>query len=1063
MQWQEFWDKFVAAVDNSDLPAVSKLTYLQSLLRGEAKSCLQGLPVTADQYPIACSLLKKRFGRRERIVFAHVQALLNVPACSSSLAAGDLRRLHDDLQVHVRCLEAIGITGEQYGVVLTPVLLSRLPSDVRMEWARQGEDREGDLDFLLHFLCQEVERREMSDCYRPAADSAVVPAVVPERKNPRRHPSSPAAGSRMGSAVALPSSAAETNTSCAICSQHHRPWKCPVLKGTGIKTHEQLIRDARLCVKCLNGHHIITDCTFPACKDCGAQHNRLLCTSKHVASKSSLNVNAPSFNVNVPLLRNDCEPKASADEPPTSNCMTNVTPLTPSNVVQMQTAQITVKSVSGECIRANALFDSGADQSYVTTDLAKRAGLKCVGNQEASVSSFGGKRSKRESRNVFELECLKSKGPSPDFMSFTAVEMPVISAPVLRPSLPVELRHQLSSYELADPRVLEPGEFTAIDLLIGLDFYWEMVSGEVIRLPHGPVLQESVFGYLLSGRLSQASARPAPGASVSPSILFSSSLSTLRPSPLSDSSCMLNLNDVPDSMMTQFWDLETIGIRDEPDRSGDNVMSRFKDNIRRDAENRYEVGLLWKEDRPLLRENRVHAEARLKSLCRRFDRNPALKERYDEALNEMETSGVIEEVPPDEVSISQHPVYYLPHRPVIKESSSSTKVRPVFDASAPGPNGISLNDCLHAGPALTPHIVDVLLRFRRWPVALAADITKAFLQVSLREEDRDVHRFLWLQDAEVRVMRFRRVTFGVNCSPYLLNATIRHHLARCDESHVVRELKDNMYVDDWLTGADSPEEATCMFAEASSIMADAKMKLSKWTSNCSSVEESIQEHGSIVEDNSLCKVLGIRWMPETDAFAFDGIPLPVGDVIVTKRLILSIIARIYDPVGFVAPVAVWAKLLFQELWRAGVHWDQELQPAVQSEFNAWLEGIQCLRSLQIPRCYFGVSWSSCSERVEVHVFGDASEKAYGCCCYLRVVDPQTGSCSTSLVMSKARVAPLKGVTVPRLELTACVLSVRMGNHVKTALQLPSNTPVYHWTDSTIALSWIRGDPSRWKP
>ncbi len=145
----------------------------------------------------------------------------------------------------------------------------------------------------------------------------------------------------------------------------------------------------------------------------------------------------------------------------------------------------------------------------------------------------------------------------------------------------------------------------------------------------------------------------------------------------------------------------------------------------------------------------------------------------------------------------------MPHRPVVHESRVSTKVRPVFDASAPGPNGVSLNDCMKIGPCLIPNLVEILIRFHWWPVALSADIQKAFLQIRVRQEDRDVHRFLWNDEDKTRVMRFDHVPFGNKASPFLLNATTKYHLSQFPPSRAVQELDKNLYVDDFLSEADS--------------------------------------------------------------------------------------------------------------------------------------------------------------------------------------------------------------------------------------------------------------------
>ncbi|MEE4247202.1 MAG: hypothetical protein V2I33_17455, partial [Kangiellaceae bacterium] len=338
-------------------------------------------------------------------------------------------------------------------------------------------------------------------------------------------------------------------------------------------------------------------------------------------------------------------------------------------------------------------------------------------------------------------------------------------------------------------------------------------------------------------------------------------------------------------------------------------------------------------------------------------------------------------------------------------------------------------------------------------------ITKAFLQLSLAEQDRDVHRFLWKQGNCIRVMRFLRVTFGVNCSPFLLNATICHHLdGYAGDDRAVQELRSNLYVDDLLTGADTQEEAEELFVHARRIMAEAGMSLSKWTTSDSQLAQFMHEQGADVIGAPQSKVLGVKWLPREDAFSFEGFSLKSDDLVVTKRILLSCIARVFDPVGFIAPFIVSAKLLFQDLWRAGVGWDEELSMGMQEAVSEWLVGMQEVKAVRIKRGYFADGWGSCTP--EVHVFGDASEKAYGCCAYLRRFDACSGRYISTLLMSRARVAPLKRVTLPRLELLACLLAARMARHVCDVFKQQMNC--YFWSDSMIALGWIRGDPLRWK-
>ena len=272
-------------------------------------------------------------------------------------------------------------------------------------------------------------------------------------------------------------------------------------------------------------------------------------------------------------------------------------------------------------------------------------------------------------------------------------------------------------------------------------------------------------------------------------------------------------------------------------------------------------------------------------------------------------------------------------------------------------------------------------------------------------------------------MRFRRVPFGNCASPFLLNATIQHHLAKFPNSRVIEELKDNLYVDDWLTGADSAEEGCKLIQEASDVMNQAAMPLAKWVSNSPAVAEVLhRDFKDKFIDAESVKVLGMKWLATSDAFSFSIASLPDG-LCITKRIVLSYLSRLFDPLGIAAPYVMGIKCLFQDLWRAGLQWDDELPSEFRVQFLRWVDGLQVLQQWSIPRSYTGTGWSNI-RGLALHAFGDASPRGYGACVYL-VAEKEDGSVVSSLVIAKAKLAPLKTVTLPRLELLACLLSARL--------------------------------------
>ena len=212
----------------------------------------------------------------------------------------------------------------------------------------------------------------------------------------------------------------------------------------------------------------------------------------------------------------------------------------------------------------------------------------------------------------------------------------------------------------------------------------------------------------------------------------------------------------------------------------------------------------------------------------------------------------------------------------------------------------------------------ILVRFRRWSFALTADITKAFLQVKVQRSDRDVHRFLWDLNGSVRPMRFNRVPFGNKASPFLLNATVQHHLNKFPPTRVIEELQQNMYVDDWLSGADDEVEDCDMMVEAEDVMKQAGKLLTKWGSNSDTVSHMIySEYEGKYQGADSHKVLGMRWLSSADCFSFDGVAIS-SQAFITKRVVLSHLARLYDPLGLLTPFSMSAKILFQDIWKLGL-------------------------------------------------------------------------------------------------------------------------------------------------
>ena len=436
--------------------------------------------------------------------------------------------------------------------------------------------------------------------------------------------------------------------------------------------------------------------------------------------------------------------------------------------------------------------------------------------------------------------------------------------------------------------------------------------------------------------------------------------------------------------------------------------------------------------------------------------------------------------------------HYLPHHAVVREDKLTTKLRIVYDASARS-NGPSLNDCLYAGPTFGQNILDILLRFRLFQIAVTADIEKAFLMVSVAEVDCNALRFLWVDDITAQlprlvVMCFTRVVFGVSASSFLLNTTIRKHVEgyRDGDHSFVEKFNRSIYVDDLTFGEKTEAKALELYEKSRQCLSQAGFTLRKFMSNSPTLQarmSSQDNHGVQVpqrepvtcDDESYTKntlgerldlpecvkVLGVKWKPAEDVLVCD-----LGDLYKvavtmhpTKRNVIGLSARVYDPMGILSPWTVCFKLLFQDICAARLDWDDQLGGELLLKWKMLLSRMQEPLLLHIPRCYF----HDVEEPYPCELIGfcDASQRAYAAVVFMKV-----GSASKSairFVASRTRIAPLNSLTIPRLELLAALLLARLLSNIMQALQPEQKfDKISCYTYSKIVLYWIRGYDKEWK-
>ena len=403
----------------------------------------------------------------------------------------------------------------------------------------------------------------------------------------------------------------------------------------------------------------------------------------------------------------------------------------------------------------------------------------------------------------------------------------------------------------------------------------------------------------------------------------------------------------------------------------------------------------------------------------------------------------------------------------MKPEKTTTKTRVVFDASAKC-NSVSLNDAIHQGPKLQRDLFDVLLRFRRFPVALICDIAEMYLRIGMAPSSRPLHRFLWRdldQSRPPEEYQFNSLVFGVNSCPYQAQFVSQKHARENKEQYpkAAETILESTYMDDSMDSVPSDEECLELYDQLSKLWESAGTHARKWLSNSKQVLEKIPEEDRAAEvdldKGSLpsVKTLGVLWLAKEDVFTYKVNP-PEDDYPLTKRNFLRKVAMLFDPMGFLAPYVIRAKILLQEMWTSGLDWDDPLGQSQARTAKMWFEELGELTDVKVPRC---LQLDRNVESVTLHTFTDASGEAYGAVTYARY-QYKDGTISTRLVASKTRVAPLSATSIPRLELMGAVLGLRLALNIAKVLKIDKSLLTF-WSDSMNVLWLIRGRSRSFKP
>ncbi|XP_037931134.1 uncharacterized protein LOC119665947 [Teleopsis dalmanni] len=432
---------------------------------------------------------------------------------------------------------------------------------------------------------------------------------------------------------------------------------------------------------------------------------------------------------------------------------------------------------------------------------------------------------------------------------------------------------------------------------------------------------------------------------------------------------------------------------------------------------------------------------------------------YVDFMREYEHLGHMEKINQDDI---MHPHYILPHHCIIKADSTTTKLRVVFDASAKTSTGVSLNDIMHNDPVVQNELSSILLHFRKPRFVFTTDIEKMYRQILIDPRDEYLQIIIWRESPEENLCyyKLKTVTYGTRAAPYLatkcLQILAREHTVKFSLGSAT--LSKDFYVDDGLSGSDSLMEAIATKDQLIKILATAGFKPRKWCANNAQLLQGLAPEDQEVdldvssESHKTVKTLGFNWLPKSDIFLIKTKGPTHSEI--TKRNVSSELPHIFDPFGLMAPVVVKAKIFVQKLWQLNLSWDEALPAEMHTQWTHFRQSLCEVNNVKIPRHIFHHKQP---RNTEIHVFTDASKRAYGAVIYIRA-EMTDRTISVQLLCSKSRVAPLKTQTTPRLELCAALLAAQLVEKVRKDLEYEHH-PIYMWTDSKITLHWINSEPS----
>ena len=973
------------------------ITLLRTCLRDKPLELIKGI---GTDYDSAWEYLDAIYGDPRFVSDTITQDIVKF----RPLHEGEDARFCDLVHLVKRCyntLKEVGVPMDMDNSHMLSIIEQKMCTNDRKVWARDLEKEKSSptLKALMSWMTVEMKSR--------------MRATAPIRANSvhRRTVNHFRAEGNSGN------SNFPTRHKCWLClNSQHWPDQCPKFATLSTEDRLKAAKENHVCYSCL--------------KVAGKDHKAATCNRRKQCTKYDTGVRCTDFHHE--MLHK------------TTAAQVGVAMTVYEREAILPIISANISNSDGYYKRANVLLDSGAQVSLIRQDTAELLGLKgqCV---SVTIAKVGGE---EETIKTKRYTVAISPVDGHQYQSIKVIGIPVISDDI----------KAVNTSRLSEIFGLENQKFRRgkghVDLLIGID-HAHLHSGETKQVGN-LMARHSPIGWLVFGG---------------------------KPGGANEANHIFHVKQTVIVDLTDFWTTETMGVTAKPcDCNAPKLSQTEREEAKIIEDSCIKVGdqwmipYPWKKDPKLLPDNKEYALKRLESLERKLQLKPKQAQAYDKQMTEMNEMKFSRKLSVEEMTNYKGPVHYIPHHAVIRPEKKSTPVRIVFNSSAMY-KGHQLNDYWLKGPDLLNNLFGINLRFREREVAFIGDISKMYHRILIPEQDQHVHRFLWRSlehDREPDVYVKTVLTFGDKPAPAMAQIALRK---TADENKAIKAkaakvLTQNVYMDDICESVETVEEARQLAHDIDAVLKTGGFQVKEWISNkelnVNSKKVCATETSKPLTKEAEEKVLGIIWKKQSDTLTFkvesDLINLIdeennfTQSVRLTKRKVLSEIARIYDPIGLAAAFVIKLKIGLQELWQKGVDWDDEIPAEIRIKWIAMFKEMKELNKISFARTLIT---TDSTEKPLLCIFSDASQEAFGACAYLRqrIID---GRFDVRLIAAKSRVAPLKQLSIPRLELQAAVLASRLAKSIQEESRLEFADVVF-FTDSMIALSWIQSPSRNYKP